>query len=110
MSYSDKVLDHYSNPKNVGTLDKSKSTHTFSGFRIQVFQTNNRTAAFELKKELMAALPDENINLIFNEPHYKIRIGCFRTKIEAQKLMQELQKIYPQTFIIPDKIDIGELN
>jgi nitrogen fixation NifU-like protein len=26
MAYSDKVINHYSNPKNVGTLDKSKQS------------------------------------------------------------------------------------
>jgi nitrogen fixation NifU-like protein len=30
MAYSDKVLDHYNNPRNVGSLDKS-STHVGTG-------------------------------------------------------------------------------
>jgi hypothetical protein len=92
------------------TLEKNKETHSFSGYRIQIFQTTDRKKAFEIKKELISIFPDEFVVLIFNEPNYKIRLGNYRNKIEAQKMYHVLMKMYPQTFVIPDKIDIEELN
>lgn len=51
-----------------------------------------------------------NCDFNINEPNYKIRIGNYRNKIEAQKMYHVLMKMYPQTFVIPDKIDLEDLN
>lgn len=91
------------------TVEASKESHQFSGYRIQVFQATDRATAFKMKKELMAVLPDEDVRLIFNEPWYKIRVGNYRNRIEAQALYQQLIKLYPQTFIVPDKIDLDDI-
>ena len=55
MAYSDKVVDHYTNPRNIGTLDKS-ATNVGTGLvgapecgdvmRLQI-QVNNETGVIE---------------------------------------------------------------
>jgi hypothetical protein len=39
------------------------------------------------------------------EPNYKVRVGDFRTRMEAEKLLQELKGKFTSLFIIPGKIN-----
>lgn len=42
--------------------------------------------------------------IIFNTPSYKVWVGSFRSRIEAEKNLQEILKSYPKAFLIkPNK-------
>ena len=61
------------------------------GFRVQVFATQDRRKAEGIKEELLFKL-DENIYIIFEAPNYKVRIGNFLDRDDAEKLRIALVK------------------
>ncbi len=61
------------------------------GFRVQVFATQDRKKAEGIKEELLFKF-DENIYIIFEAPNYKVRIGNFLDRDDAEKLRIELVK------------------
>ena len=38
--------------------------------------------------------------LTFESPNYKVRIGSFRTRLEAEKNLIEIKKSYPAAFVV----------
>jgi len=44
--------------------------------------------------------------LTFKAPNYKVRVGDFRTKLDAQRFLIELTADYPNAFIITDQINL----
>ena len=40
----------------------------------------------------------------FKEPTYRVRLGKFKTKMEAQRKLIEVRKKYPDAFLLPQKI------
>ena len=58
---------------------------------MQVFATQDRRKADGIKEELSFRL-DENIYIIFEAPNYKVRIGNFLDRDDAEKLRMELVK------------------
>ena len=95
-------------------LFKVNNHYGMEGFRIQIYASNNRNAREESNKvnaEFISRFPEIVSYQLFAEPgYYKIRVGDFRTKIEATKLFQIISKEFPDAYIVPDVINFPGLN
>ena len=77
------------------------------GFRVQIFfdsGNNSMENALKVKTNFVSKYPDIPVYLIWQQPNYKVRIGDFRTKIEAQGLFDKIKSEYKNAFIVKDKI------
>lgn len=87
-----------------------------TGYRIQVFDDNNpRTAAAHAKQreqQVRAAFPHLKAYVSFNSPYWRVKVGDFRTRGEAEAAMEEIREVFPQygayLRIVPDKINISD--
>jgi hypothetical protein len=65
-----------------------------------VMNTNDRVKALEVKSRMMSDFPDEKSYLIYQSPYFKILIGNFRTRQEAEPFQKKILEIYPSGVII----------
>lgn len=82
---------------------------TMDGFRIQVFfdsGNNSKTKAQAVLDEFIAKYPKCGAYLTFKSPNYKVRVGDFRTRLDAQRFLNEIISDYPNAFIIGDQINL----
>jgi len=76
-----------------------------NGFRVQIYKTETMNDSKE-KQVLYAEMFGENsVKLVFEEPFYKIRVGNFRTRNEAETFQDELLRNgFRSTIVVPDKV------
>jgi len=85
-----------------------------NGFRILVLMSNNpKTAKKEISNRgslIMGAFPETTIHTGYTPPNWKLLVGDFRTKDEAEVFKQKLLKAIPELgkemFIVSDKVNI----
>jgi len=78
----------------------------YKGFRIQVISTNQRDDAFRIKAELLANFPDHKSYIIYQSPNFKVRIGNFIKKEDAELLKAQLNKFYTRgVYIVDDAVE-----
>ena len=79
------------------------------GYRVEIFfssDLNARQRAQQIKGEFLGSYPDINVYITYVSPDFKVRVGDFRTRNEALKLMNEIQGRFPKAFVVPDLIEI----
>lgn len=80
-----------------------------TGYRVQVFYGSDRRLAFKEQARFKAAYPKLNTYITYKEPNYYLRVGDFRTRLEAQRMMNELKSMFKTLFIFQEKINAPSL-
>lgn len=81
---------------------------TMSGFRVQIFMEIGNEAvdrAHRVKREFEASHPELPIYLSYEQPYYRLRVGDFRSRIEAEKYLRILKPQYSVAFVTADIIN-----
>jgi hypothetical protein len=94
-------------------LGIERGVQEVSGFRVQVYSSNvqiqAKNEAMLLHQELSKQLT-QAIYIISEPPFWKVRVGDFRTREEANAHKETLLKLYPilqsSTYVVPDKVTV----
>jgi len=79
----------------------------FPGFRVQIFSDSGngaRERANEKRSAFVSKYPDVPAYLDFNNPNFIVRVGDFRTKLEARKFLNTVAVDFPYSFVRKDMI------
>lgn len=98
------------NPPPSATVRKSGAIVSNMGYRVQVFYGSDRREVFAEQARFKSAYPKLNTYITYKEPNYYLRVGDFRTRLEAQSLMNELRSTFPTLFVFREKINTPSLD
>lgn len=80
------------------------------GYRVQIYYGSDRREVYNEQNKFNLSFPELNTYITYKQPNYYLRVGDFRTRLEAQRLMNELRSMFPTLFIFREKINAPNLN
>ncbi|NNL82673.1 MAG: SPOR domain-containing protein, partial [Winogradskyella sp.] len=85
-------------------LEFNKDTRTQDVFKIQIFQ-GERSRAEQEMKEFQSIYGQWPVSMRFNTPNYKIWVGNFTNRLEADRALVRIKRNYMNAFIFQPKDD-----
>lgn len=87
-------------------IQNNKRRDGIEGYRVEIFfSTNDKQKALDKEVEFLSKYPDYEVHVLFMSPNFRVRVGDFRTKSEAWKLLKEIEKDYSAAFVVKDNIN-----
>jgi hypothetical protein len=78
------------------------------GYTIQVYLGTSRDGANLAQRKVYEMLPEARPEIKFVQPNYKVYVGKFMNRLEAQKTYASLKPDFPNALVIPEKIQINK--
>lgn len=86
----------------------NQAKKTMPGYRVQIYFGPQRLKATEVKIDFLHIYPNVGAYLVYHQPNFKIRVGDFKTRLEAMKFLKELQPLYSTAFLVKDDVKLPE--
>lgn len=77
------------------------------GFRVQIYNGNDRKRASQVKLDFMKMFPGIRSYLVYNNPQFRVRVGDFRSRKEALDLYNKLSSKFNPSMVVPDIVNIN---
>lgn len=75
------------------------------GYRIQLYSgsgVNSKREAMAVKIKFLGLFPDEPVDLFYNAPFWRVRVGSYRFKNEALPLLTRVKRHFPNSYMVKD--------
>lgn len=86
------------------SINRFNITRKFiDGYTIQIYSGQNQEEANSVNRK-MKADPSLKAVLEYNQPKFRVRVGNYYSRLEAQKDLMRLKTIFPNAILVPEKI------
>jgi len=80
-----------------------------NGFRVQVYFDSDRSTINEARSRFIAQFPRVDTYVEFNAPNYYLKVGDFRTRLEAERIKAAITLDFPTSFVIEEDVNLPRL-
>src|SRR5215218_8704918 len=80
----------------VNAAIKKANARTARGYRLLVINTNKRDDAIAAKTKVYTNFPELKAYLVYQSPYFKLKVGNFKTREEAQQYQKYLTAFFPK--------------
>ncbi|RLD69335.1 MAG: hypothetical protein DRI95_00365 [Bacteroidetes bacterium] len=99
------------NPKLLNIIKYHKKLNEenleIRGWRIRVYMGSGKDAraqANSIKLRIRNSYPDVEPHLVHHSPYFKILVGDFRTRIDAESFRKKIRRQYPNCYVVESEI------
>ena len=79
-----------------------------SGFRVQIYSDSGNQSKLRTqrrKSEFDSKYPGVGSYIIYDAPDFKLRVGNFRTRLDARRFLEKIARDYRGAYIVVDTIE-----
>ena len=86
--------------------ENNREKNEYQGFTLQVYTGGSREEANEAKAKVYDALPDARPNINYNSSIYRVKVGEYASRLEAQEDYNALKEDFPYVLLVPQKFKV----